>query len=99
PLFLYAHPTVPVNDLASFVAWLRANPDSTYASAGVGGSNHLAGEMLRLAADVPLRHVPFNGSAPALNAVLAGHVQWMFDSGRAMPHVKAGKLTLIAVAN
>jgi tripartite-type tricarboxylate transporter receptor subunit TctC len=42
--------------------------------------------------------VPFNGSAPALNAVLGGHVQWMFDSGRVVQHVKAGKLTLLAVA-
>lgn len=99
PLFLYANPAVPARDLKSFIAWLRANPDSTYASAGVGGSNHLAGEMLRLAAEVPMRHVPYNGSAPALNAVLGGHVQWMFDSGRAMPHVTSGKLTLLAVAN
>ncbi len=99
PLFLYAHPALPVSDLKSFVTWLRTHPNSTYASAGVGASNHLAGEMLRLAANVPILHVPFNGSAPALNAVLGGHVQWMFDSGRAMPHVKAGKLKLLAVAN
>ena len=100
PLFLYVNTAVvPARDLKSFLAWLRANPESTYASAGVGGSNHLAGEMLRLASNVPMRHVPFNGSAPALNAVLGGHVPWMFDSGRAMPHVKAGKLTVLAVAN
>lgn len=98
PLFLVTHPSVPAKDLKEFMAWLKANPGSTYASAGIGGSNHLAGEMLRHAAGVQITHVPFNGSAPALNAVLGGHVQWMFDSGRVNQHVKAGKLNLIAVA-
>lgn len=98
PLFLVAHPSVPVKNLQEFMAWLKANPGSTYGSAGIGGSNHLAGEMLKHAAGVDIMHVPFNGSAPALNAVLGGHVQWMFDSGRVIPHVKAGKLTLLAVA-
>jgi tripartite-type tricarboxylate transporter receptor subunit TctC len=98
PLFLVAHPSVPARNLKEFIAWLKANPGSTYGSAGIGGSNHLAGEMLRYAAGVDITHVPFNGSAPALNAVLGGHVQWMFDSGRVLQHVKAGKLVLIAVA-
>ncbi|MEO5691799.1 MAG: tripartite tricarboxylate transporter substrate binding protein [Usitatibacter sp.] len=98
PLFLVVHPSVPAKNLKEFVAWAKANPGSTYGSAGIGGSNHLAGEMLRYAAGVEITHVPFNGSAPALNAVLGGHVQWMFDSGRVLQHVKAGKLVLIAVA-
>lgn len=98
PLFLVVHPSVPAKNLREFVAWLKANPRSSYASAGIGGSNHLAGEMLRHAAGVEITHVPFNGSAPALNAVLGGHVQWMFDSGRVVQHVKGGKLTLIAIA-
>lgn len=98
PLFLVANPSVPARNLKEFVAWLKANPGSSYASAGIGGSNHLAGEMLRHAAGVEITHVPFNGSAPALNAVLGGHVPWMFDSGRVLQHVKAGKLTLLAVA-
>jgi tripartite-type tricarboxylate transporter receptor subunit TctC len=98
PLFLVAHTSVPAKNLREFIAWLKANPGSTYGSAGIGGSNHLAGEMLRHAAAVEITHVPFNGSAPALNAVLGGHVQWMFDSGRVVQHVKGGKLTLLAVA-
>jgi tripartite-type tricarboxylate transporter receptor subunit TctC len=98
PLFLVVHPSVPVKNLKEFLAWLKANPGSTYGSAGIGGSNHLAGEMLRQAAGVEITHVPFGGSAPALNAVLGGHVQWMFDSGRVLQHVKAGKLVLLAVA-
>lgn len=98
PLFLVAHPSVPAKNIREFMAWLKANPGSTYGSAGIGGSNHLAGEMLRHAAGVEITHVPFNGSAPALNAVLGGHVQWMFDSGRVVQHVKAGKLNLLAVA-
>jgi tripartite-type tricarboxylate transporter receptor subunit TctC len=98
PLFLVVHPSVPAKNLREFMVWLKANPGSNYGSAGIGGSNHLAGEMLRHAAGVEITHVPFNGSAPALNAVLGGHVQWMFDSGRVVQHVKGGKLTLIAVA-
>ncbi len=98
PLFLVVHPSVPAKNVKEFVAWMKANPGSTYGSAGIGGSNHLAGEMLRYAAGVEITHVPFNGSAPALNAVLGGHVQWMFDSGRVLQHVKAGKLVLIALA-
>lgn len=98
PLFLYVHSSIPVKSMAEFVAWMRANPGSAYASAGVGGSNHLAGEMLRLEAKVDITHVPFNGSGPALNALLGGHVQWMFDSGRGLAFVKEGRLRLIAVA-
>jgi len=98
PLFLVCNPSVPAKNLREFIAWLKANPGSTYASAGVGGSNHLAGEMLRHAAGVDIVHVPFNGSAPALNAVLGGHVKWMFDSGRVTQYVKTGALTLLAVA-
>lgn len=98
PLFLVAHPSVPARNLRDFIAWTKTSPGSTYGSAGIGGSNHLAGEMLRHAAGVDITHVPFNGSAPALNAVLGGHVQWMFDSGRVIQHVKSGKLTLLAVA-
>ena len=90
PLFLVAHPSVPAKNIREFLALAKANPGSTYGSAGIGGSNHLAGEMLRHAAGVEITHVPFNGSAPALNAVLGGHVQWMFDSGRVVQHVKAG---------
>jgi tripartite-type tricarboxylate transporter receptor subunit TctC len=98
PLFLVAHTSVPAKNIQEFISWMKANPGTTYGSAGIGGSNHLAGEMLRHAAGVEITHVPFNGSAPALNAVLGGHVQWMFDSGRVVQHVKAGKLTLLAVA-
>jgi tripartite-type tricarboxylate transporter receptor subunit TctC len=98
PLFLVVHPSTGVKDLKSFIAYLKANPGSTYGSAGIGGSNHLAGELLRHAAGVEITHVPFSGSAPALNAVLGGHVNWMFDSGRVIQHVKTGKLVLVAVA-
>lgn len=99
PLFLVVHPSTGVKTLDEFIAYLKKNPGTAFASAGIGGSNHLAGELLRFAADVDIQHVPYAGSAPALNAVLGGHVPWMFDSGRVHQHIKAGKLNLIAVAN
>jgi tripartite-type tricarboxylate transporter receptor subunit TctC len=99
PLFLVVNPAVmPVKTLKEFLDYLKKNPGSQYASAGIGGSNHLAGEMLRHSAGVEITHVPFSGSAPALNSVLGGHVPWMFDSGRVLQHVKSGKLNLIAIA-
>lgn len=98
PLFLVAHPSMGVKNLKEFVAYLKKNPGTGYASAGIGGSNHLAGEMFKYAAGVDIMHVPYQGSAPALNAVLGGHVPWMFDSGRVLQHVKSGKLNLLAVA-
>jgi tripartite-type tricarboxylate transporter receptor subunit TctC len=98
PLFLAVNASLPVNNFAEFIAYAKANPGLSYASAGIGGSNHLAGEMLRFAAGIDVQHVPYNGSAPALNAVLGGFVKWMFDSGRVIPFAKAGKLKILAVS-
>ena len=98
PLFLVTNSSLPVNNLAELVAYIKAHPGKmSYASAGVGGSNHLAGEMFRFAAGLDVTHVPFSGSAPALNAVLGKYVDYMFDSGRVLPYVKSGMLKLIAV--
>ena len=71
-----------------------------YASAGPGTSNHLAGELLAGTAQVNLLHVPYKGSAPALNDVLAGHVPLMFDLlATALPNVQAGKLKPLAITS
>ena len=99
PMFLVVNPTVPAKTLAEYVALAKSKPGAiTFASAGNGGSNHLAGELLKSMAAIDMRHVPYNGSAPGLNAVLGGHVASMFDSGLVLAHVKSGKLNVLAVS-
>ena len=99
PFVLVAHPSVPANSVADVVAMAKASPGKVaYASAGPGTSNHLAGELLAGSAQVNLVHVPYKGSAPALNDVLAGHVPLMFDLiATALPNVQSGKLKALAV--
>jgi len=71
---------------------------STYASSGAGTTIHLAGEMFNIKADTKMEHVPFSGSGPAVNALLGGHVDVMFDDmPSSAPHVKSGSLRALAV--
>ena len=95
---LVVHPSVPAANLQELIALARSKPGSlNFGSAGIGQSNHLSGEMLRSMAGIDIVHVPYKGSAAALNDVLAGHVPMMFvDVLSATPHVKAGKLRVIA---
>src|SRR5690606_4580763 len=78
----------------------KANPGKyTYASSGVGGSPHLAGEMLKLRAGIDLLHVPYKGASPALQDVLAGNVDMGFKTSLgALPYMDSGRLRPIAVA-
>lgn len=100
PLVLVVNSNLPVKTLPELLAYVKANPDkSTYSSQGNASSGHLAMELLKSRTGIPGTHVPFNGSAPALNAVLAGHVLMMFDNAASsLPHVKSGALRAIAVA-
>jgi tripartite-type tricarboxylate transporter receptor subunit TctC len=67
------------------------------ASAGIGGPQHVAGELFKFMAGVDLLHVPYRGSTPALTDLLAGQVQVMFDvTPSSLPHIKAGKLRALA---
>jgi tripartite-type tricarboxylate transporter receptor subunit TctC len=99
PFVLVAHHSLPANSIAELIALSKSSPGQiSYASAGVGTSNHLAGELLASAAQISLLHVPYKGSAPALNDVMAGHVPLMFDLlATALPAVQAGKLKALAV--
>jgi len=101
PFVLVANPAAPYRSVADVVAAARQAPGSlSYASAGPGTSNHLAGEMLASAAHVKLLHVPYRGSAPALADVLAGHVPLMFDlQTTSVPNIRAGKLRPLAVTS
>lgn len=99
PFVLVANPAAPFANVAELIAAAKSSPDKlSFASAGSGTSNHLAGEMLANAASVKMLHVPYRGSAPALVDVLAGHVPIMFDlQTTAIPNIKAQKVKALAV--
>ena len=99
PYILVVHPKVPVSTFAEFIAYAKANPNKLNdASPSTGSGPHLTGEMLKLAADIKMTHVPYSGMAPALNDLLAGHVEMMFDNlGNSLPLVQERKLKGLAV--
>lgn len=101
PFVLVAHPSLPAATVPELLTMAKASPGKiAYASAGPGTSNHLAGELLAATAQVNLLHVPYKGSAPALNDVLAGHVPLMFDLlATALPVVQSGKLKPLAITS
>jgi tripartite-type tricarboxylate transporter receptor subunit TctC len=92
---------VKASNLAEFIEHLRNNPDKvTCATQGNGTTSHLTSELFQLMAKVKLRHIPYRGSAPALQGLLAGDVDVMFDNlGVSLPLVQAGQLKLLAVAS
>jgi tripartite-type tricarboxylate transporter receptor subunit TctC len=98
PMVIVAHPSLPATTVPELIAAARREPGKiTYASAGIGNTLHLAGEMFSQMAGVQMLHVPYKGAAPALNDLLGGQVQLMFNSALVVaPHVKDGKLKLIA---
>ena len=93
--------TIKATNLAELIDYLRQNPGKvTSATQGSGTTSHLTSELFQLMAKVTLRHVPYRGSAPALQGLLAGDVDLMFDNlGVSLPLVEAGKLKLLAVAS
>lgn len=98
-LFLVARADLPAKTAQEFLAHLKGNPGKlSYASAGNATGLHLAGEMLKSQAGVYALHVPYRGSTPALQDLLAGQVDFMFDPGISLSHVRSGKLRLLAVA-
>ncbi|HSW15986.1 MAG TPA: tripartite tricarboxylate transporter substrate binding protein [Ramlibacter sp.] len=99
PNVVVVHPDVPAKTMAEFVALARKSPQPlTYATAGLGTSNHLSGELLAQEAGIKLTHVPYKGQPDALNDLLAGRVAMMpLTAALAMPYVKAGKLRPLAV--
>jgi tripartite-type tricarboxylate transporter receptor subunit TctC len=92
---------VPARTVAEFVALARARPGRlTYGSSGVGGSLHLAGELLSYTAGIKMLHVPYKGAVLAITEVIGGQIDGMFiASSAAIPQVKAGKLRALGVAS
>jgi tripartite-type tricarboxylate transporter receptor subunit TctC len=101
PLVLEVHPSVPVTNTRQFIALAKSNPQSlSFASAGNGTPQHLAGELFNTAIGAQLQHIPYKGAGPALNDVLGGHVKVMFDIlGSSVQYIKTGKLRPIAVTS
>ena len=101
PNVLLIHPKVPVNTMAEFIAYAKANPDKlNYASQGSGTTSHLTAEMFKSMAGVRITHVPYKGTAPALTDLLGGQVDMMFDNlGVSAQHVRSGKLKALAVGS
>jgi tripartite-type tricarboxylate transporter receptor subunit TctC len=99
PLMLVAHPSAPFNSVKELMALARAQPGKlNYASFGAGTSSHFAGEMFNAAAGVDIVHVPYKGSAPAMQDLIGGQVPLSFDTNiAAVPQIKAGKIKALAV--
>lgn len=100
PNVIVVHPELPAKNMGELIELAKKNSASplTYATAGVGTSNHLAGELLAQEGSVKLAHVPYKGQPDAMNDLLAGRVNMMpLTVALAMPHVKAGKLRPLAV--
>jgi tripartite-type tricarboxylate transporter receptor subunit TctC len=94
------HPSVPVNTIQEFLAYVKARPgEISFSSAGIGATSHLATELLMAAAGLDMLHVPYRGGAPSAQAVLAGETKMSFiDAITALPHRQAGTLKMLAVS-
>ncbi len=100
PLVLYTHPSIAANDVRSFIAYARTQPQGLFfSSTGTGGIGHLSVELFARSAGLKLNHVPYKGLAPAITAVLAGEVQMVITavSDTTLQMVKAGKLKALGV--
>ncbi|GER19003.1 tripartite tricarboxylate transporter substrate binding protein [Variovorax boronicumulans] len=99
PHVVVAHPALPANDLKQLVALARKQPDTiNFGSAGVGSSVHMIGELFKLTANAPIVHVSYKGSTAALNDLLAGQIQLMFENPpTTLAHIRGGKLKALAV--
>lgn len=98
PFILMVTPKLGVGSVADFLTLARSKPgELTYSTSGVGAGPHLAAEMMKAAAKIDVRHVPYKGSAPAMTALLGNFVQFSMGDVSALPNIKAGLLKALAV--
>jgi tripartite-type tricarboxylate transporter receptor subunit TctC len=99
PLVMVVNPSVPAQTISEFIAYAKANPGKlNMASAGIGGPQHISGELFKFMAGVDLTHVPYRGTPPAVTDLIAGQVQVMFDvTPTALPQIRAGRLRPLGV--
>lgn len=100
PNMLVVHPSVPATNLTELLAWVRAQPGGVnFASSGIGSAEQLGMELTRLRTGIELTHVPFQGGAPTVQALVAGTVPMsMMNAATALPHIQGGRLRGIAIA-
>lgn len=99
PFILMVNPSLGVKSVADFLALARSKPGGlTYSTSGVGAGPHLSAEMMKAAAKIDVRHVPYKGSAPAMTALLGNFVQFSMGDVSALPNIKAGLLKALAVS-
>ncbi len=99
PHVIVANPALPAASVKELVTLARKQPGAlNFGSAGVGSSVHMIGELFKVSADAPMTHVPYKGSTGALNDLLGGQIQLMFENPpTTLPHVRGGKLKALAV--
>ena len=99
PNLLVVNPSLPVRTVAELIALAKAKPGQlTFGSSGVGASSHLAGELLKLKAGIDITHVPFRGSGPAIQELIAGRISFLIDTLLLFTEYRAnGTLRAIAV--
>ena len=96
---LVVHPSVPAKNVAEFIEYVKANPGKvSFASSGTGASPHMSAELFMAMAGIKMTHVPYRGGAPAMNDLLPGRVQLLFDNlPGSIAHIKAGSLRALGV--
>lgn len=101
PNVLVVHPSLPVNDLASFIGYAKANPGAVnFSSGGNGSAAHMTMAYLSQQAGLKMQHVPYKGTAPAVNDLVAGQVQALFTGIPAvLAQIRAGQIKAIAVSS
>ncbi len=98
PFALIVNPEIPAKTLSEFIAYAKSKPGLAYGSAGNGSPQHLGAEMLKTAAGIDIRHVPYRGSIPAMLDVIAGHIPFMVvDLQPALQQIKEGKVRVLGV--
>jgi tripartite-type tricarboxylate transporter receptor subunit TctC len=99
PHVIVANPAVPASNVKELVALARKQPAAlNFGSAGIGSSVHMIGELFKASAEAPMTHVPYKGSSAAINDLLGGQIQLMFENPpTTLAHVRGGKLKAIAV--
>ncbi len=101
PLLLFANPSLPAADVKELIAYAKGNPGKlSVGTPGVGSPHHLAAAMLNVMAKIDITHVPYRGTAPALNDLLGGQIPLIWATPNAViQHVEAGKVRALAIAS
>jgi tripartite-type tricarboxylate transporter receptor subunit TctC len=98
PFALICNPQLPVKTLSEFIAYAKSKPGLAFGSAGNGSPQRLGAELLKTAAGIDIRHVPYRGSVPAMLDVIAGHISFMVvDLQPALPQIREGKVRVLGV--